>query len=134
VSQTQRLQGHVPNRSVARKLQISADSQARHDRIAHRLRRAFAKPAGQPRGEAIEHQTDQRPKPAKAFQRPANESAVMVKPVKGMFDPKAFRAKVGVGKSISKFVKGHNVFVQGDVADAVFYIQKGRINQAHGRF
>jgi CRP/FNR family cyclic AMP-dependent transcriptional regulator len=62
-----------------------------------------------------------------AFQRPANESAVLAKPVKGMFDPKAFLAKVGVGKSISKFVKGHNVFVQGDVADAVFYIQKGKI-------
>jgi CRP/FNR family cyclic AMP-dependent transcriptional regulator len=34
---------------------------------------------------------------------------------------------VGEGKSILKFQKGQNVFVQGDRADAVFYIQKGRI-------
>jgi CRP/FNR family transcriptional regulator, cyclic AMP receptor protein len=54
-----------------------------------------------------------------------NESTVLAKPVK--FDPKAFLAKVGAGKSISKFGKGQNVFVQGDVADAVFYIQKGKI-------
>ena len=41
LSQTQRLQGRVPNRSVARKLRISADSQARHNRISRGLRRAF---------------------------------------------------------------------------------------------
>jgi CRP-like cAMP-binding protein len=34
---------------------------------------------------------------------------------------------VGVGKTILKFGKNENVFVQGDVADSVFYIQKGRI-------
>ena len=51
----------------------------------------------------------------------------MVKPAKDLFDPKAFLAKVGAGKSISKLGKGQNVFVQGDVADAVFYIQKGKI-------
>ena len=50
----------------------------------------------------------------------------MVKPAKDLFDPKAFLAKVGAGKSISKFSKGQNVFAQG-VADAVFYIQKGKI-------
>ena len=47
----------------------------------------------------------------------------MAKPAKDMFDPKAFLAKVGAGKSISKPGKGENVFAQGDVADAVFYIQ-----------
>jgi len=52
---------------------------------------------------------------------------VLVKPAKDSFDPKTFLAKVGAGKSISKFGKGQNVFVQGDVADAVFYIQKGKI-------
>jgi CRP/FNR family cyclic AMP-dependent transcriptional regulator len=50
----------------------------------------------------------------------------LVKPAKDLFDPKAFLAKVGAGKSISKFSKGQNVFAQG-VADAVFYIQKGKI-------
>lgn len=51
----------------------------------------------------------------------------MAKPAKDKFDPKAFLAEVGAGKSISKLGKGQNVFVQGDVADAVFYIQKGKI-------
>jgi len=51
----------------------------------------------------------------------------LAKLAKDKFDPKAFLAKVGAGKSISKLGKGQNVFVQGDVADAVFYIQKGKI-------
>ena len=46
---------------------------------------------------------------------------------KDSFDSRAFLAKVGVGKSISKFSKGQNVFAQGDVADAVFFGQKGKI-------
>jgi CRP-like cAMP-binding protein len=51
----------------------------------------------------------------------------MGKPAKNSFDAQVFLAKVGVGKSILEFKKGQNVFVQGDRADAVFYIQKGRI-------
>jgi CRP/FNR family cyclic AMP-dependent transcriptional regulator len=51
----------------------------------------------------------------------------MGKPAKRAFDAQDFLAKVGEGKSILQFKKGQNVFVQGDPADAVFYIQKGRI-------
>jgi CRP/FNR family cyclic AMP-dependent transcriptional regulator len=43
------------------------------------------------------------------------------------FDPEAFLAKVDVGKIISTYRTGQTVFVQGDVADTVFYIQKGRV-------
>ena len=43
------------------------------------------------------------------------------------FDPKAFLAKVGAGKTILKFEKNQHVFEQGDVADTVFYIQKGNV-------
>jgi CRP/FNR family transcriptional regulator, cyclic AMP receptor protein len=43
------------------------------------------------------------------------------------FDPKIFLAKVGDGKAISKYQKDQIVFSQGDPADAVFYIQTGRI-------
>jgi len=46
---------------------------------------------------------------------------------KAAFDPKIFLAKVGDGKTISKYQKDQVVFSQGDVADAVFYIQKGKI-------
>jgi CRP-like cAMP-binding protein len=49
------------------------------------------------------------------------------KPAKNAFDPKAFLAKVGAGKTILKFERSQHVFTQGDVADAVFYIQKGRV-------
>jgi len=51
----------------------------------------------------------------------------MGKPAKSTFDGQAFLAKAGIGKSILEFKKGQNVFVQGDRADTVFYIQKGRI-------
>ena len=51
----------------------------------------------------------------------------MEKPDKDMFDPKNFLAKVGSGKQVLEFHKNQHVFEQGDVADAVFYIQKGRV-------
>jgi CRP/FNR family transcriptional regulator, cyclic AMP receptor protein len=46
---------------------------------------------------------------------------------KSVFDAQDFLAKVGAGKSILEFEKNENVFVQGDIADTVFYIQKGKI-------
>jgi CRP/FNR family transcriptional regulator, cyclic AMP receptor protein len=49
------------------------------------------------------------------------------KPANDEFDPKAFLAKVGAGKTILKIKKNQHVFEQGDVADAVFYIQMGRV-------
>lgn len=46
---------------------------------------------------------------------------------KASFDPATFLAKVGHGKAISTYGKNDIVFSQGEAADAVFYIQKGRI-------
>ena len=43
------------------------------------------------------------------------------------FDPKTFLAKVGEGKTISKYRKDQIVFSQGQIADAVFYIQQGKV-------
>ncbi len=43
------------------------------------------------------------------------------------FDPKIFLAKVGGGRTISRFRKNHKIFSQGDAAEAVFYIQKGEV-------
>ena len=43
------------------------------------------------------------------------------------FNPKEFLAKVGEGKTILEFRKDEVVFAQGEVADTVFYIQKGRV-------
>jgi CRP/FNR family cyclic AMP-dependent transcriptional regulator len=46
---------------------------------------------------------------------------------KPSFNPKAFLAKVGEGRSIGKHNKNHIVFAQGDPADAVYYVQKGKV-------
>ncbi len=43
------------------------------------------------------------------------------------FDPKSFLAKVGEGRTISKYSKDQVVFSQGDLAESVFYIQKGKV-------
>ena len=43
------------------------------------------------------------------------------------FDPKRFLAKVGKGKTISKYRKDQIIFSQGQVADAIFYIQQGKV-------
>jgi CRP-like cAMP-binding protein len=44
-----------------------------------------------------------------------------------IFEPKEFLAKVGEGKTILEFRKDEIIFAQGDVANTVFYIQKGRV-------
>ena len=49
------------------------------------------------------------------------------KPTKDSFDPQAFLAKVGTGKTISEYRTNQPIFAQGEVADAVYYIQKGRV-------
>jgi CRP/FNR family cyclic AMP-dependent transcriptional regulator len=46
---------------------------------------------------------------------------------KAVFDAQVFVAKVGVGKTMLAVQKNQNVFAQGDVADTVFYIQKGKV-------
>ena len=43
------------------------------------------------------------------------------------FDPKSFLAMVGEGRSIGEYRKDQIVISQGDPADAVFYIQSGRV-------
>jgi CRP-like cAMP-binding protein len=43
------------------------------------------------------------------------------------FDPKAFLASVGEGRSILKRRVGQIIFSQGDPADALFFLQKGKV-------
>ncbi len=43
------------------------------------------------------------------------------------FDPRPFLASVGTGRSVLKYRRGKTIFRQGDPADAVFYIQKGKV-------
>jgi CRP/FNR family transcriptional regulator, cyclic AMP receptor protein len=51
----------------------------------------------------------------------------LTKKTKISFDPKKFLAKVGDGKTISEYQKDQVIFSQGNTADAVFYVQKGKI-------
>ena len=50
-----------------------------------------------------------------------------MKPTKDSFDVQFFLARIGEGRAILEFEKNQNVFEQGDVADTICYIQKGRI-------
>ena len=43
------------------------------------------------------------------------------------FDPHLFLAKVGEGRTIADYRKNQKVFSQGDPADAIFYIQGGKV-------
>ena len=47
--------------------------------------------------------------------------------VRASFDPKTFLTRVGDGRSLAKYRKGQIVFSQGEIGDAVFYIQKGKV-------
>ena len=54
------------------------------------------------------------------------DKAVLPERGSALFDPRNFLARIGEGRSIGKYRKGQVVFSQGDSADAVFYIQKGK--------
>jgi CRP/FNR family transcriptional regulator, cyclic AMP receptor protein len=43
------------------------------------------------------------------------------------FDPNVFLAHTGTGRSLGDYAKNSQVFLQGDPADAIFYIQKGKV-------
>jgi len=47
-----------------------------------------------------------------------------------LFDPAVFLATAAVGRDISKYTKKQVIFAQGDDADAVFYIKKGKVKVA----
>ena len=46
------------------------------------------------------------------------------------FNAQAFLTKIGDGRTVHTFPKKHTVFSQGDTAEAVFYIQAGKIKLA----
>jgi CRP/FNR family transcriptional regulator, cyclic AMP receptor protein len=51
----------------------------------------------------------------------------MKRKAKAVFNPKAFLAKVGKGRTLSDYEKNRRIFSQGDPADAIFYIQAGKV-------
>jgi len=70
--------------------------------------------ANSPTGEIARPSRLQTPKP-----QPRNGDTV--------FDPKAFLARAGLGKKVLNLKKNETAYAQGDTADAIFYVQKGRL-------
>ena len=54
-------------------------------------------------------------------------SATQTKKKSREFDPNTFLATIGEGRKNLTFPKKQGIFTQGDMADAVFYIQKGKV-------
>ena len=46
---------------------------------------------------------------------------------KDAFDPKTFLGRIDAGKTIERYGKNEKIFSQGDVADSVFFIRKGKV-------
>src|SRR3981189_3712724 len=44
-----------------------------------------------------------------------------------VFDSKAFLGRIGVGKTVERYRKNQKIFSQGDIADTVFFIQRGKV-------
>src|SRR5689334_1501876 len=63
--------------------------------------------------------------------------AAMATSSKSAFDPAAFLASIGEGRSITKPSEGQIIFSQGEPAEALFYIQKGKVKvttiSSHGK-
>jgi CRP/FNR family cyclic AMP-dependent transcriptional regulator len=43
------------------------------------------------------------------------------------FDPREFLATIGEGRKVAPFRKKKTIFKQGDAADSIFYIQRGKV-------
>ena len=69
------------------------------------------------------HKSRQSQTPKRVTGRTAHAVPAKVVP----FDPETFLSKVGEGRSIAEYRKGQVIFAQGDKADAVFYLRKGKI-------
>ena len=44
------------------------------------------------------------------------------------FDPRKFLATIGEGRKVVAYIREDTIFKQGDAADAVFYIQEGKVS------
>ena len=53
------------------------------------------------------------------------------------FSPKTFLNRADAGKTVQKYEKNQEIFTQGEIADRVFYIQKGKVKMTvlsdHGK-
>jgi CRP/FNR family transcriptional regulator, cyclic AMP receptor protein len=73
------------------------------------------------------------------FANPSRLQTPKAQPISGdtAFDPAAFLARAGLGRKILSLKKDGVAYAQGDPADAIFFVQKGRlkvtVTSAHGK-
>jgi CRP/FNR family transcriptional regulator, cyclic AMP receptor protein len=65
--------------------------------------------------------------PARLFSATSLMELRMTDKRKRSFDPKVFLATADVGRSISKYGPNEVIFAQGDPADAVFFVEEGKV-------
>ena len=81
-------------------------------------------PNGSPGGRNVARQTPIAP----TLQiRPSPISPQVAVKKRRRFDPHAFLATIGEGRKFVLFQRKQEIFAQGDSADAVFYIQTGKV-------
>jgi CRP-like cAMP-binding protein len=60
-----------------------------------------------------------------------------IQALEGAFDPRAFLGRADAGKTIEKYEKHQKIFSQGDIADTILFIQKGKVKMTvlseHGK-
>jgi len=67
-------------------------------------------------------------RPGTAFEATHSPGKISASPDRtAAFDPRAFLSKLSAGKSTQEYQEDEAVFSQGDAADAVFYIQSGKV-------
>ena len=66
---------------------------------------------------------------ASEISKPSRTQTPKPQPKNGdtVFDPETFLARAGLGKQVLNLKKNETAYAQGDAADAIFYVQKGRL-------
>jgi CRP/FNR family cyclic AMP-dependent transcriptional regulator len=88
--------------------------------------RLESRPTGRPRQTSMAKRRSKNPFGKMTKATDFNIPRTPVERIRG-FDPKAFLAQAGLGRTIVELKKRQLVFSQGEPADAVFYIQRGQI-------
>jgi CRP-like cAMP-binding protein len=87
----------------------------------------YMSPAGQPDGASKRSKIARQTPVVPILQtEPGAVGPVAAKKRRG-FDPHAFLATIGEGRKFVLFPRKQRIFAQGDIADAVFYVQTGRV-------
>jgi len=85
-------------------------------------------PARQPNGSPSPGKIARQPQIGPTFQTELNAiGGRIAAPERRAFDPHAFLATIGEGRKSVLFQSKQGIFAQGDAADAVFYIQTGKV-------